>query len=110
MDAETYERILAVKESRIAELEATIDAINGTSTLDLFFKALGWQGGTIHDVVETVRGQAQCIKEMREAIRQMAQANAWANFGECRGFTEGRLLDCREVDELARSVLARWPE
>lgn len=44
-------------------------------------------------------------ESLRECIREMAQANAWQNFGECRGWTLDAPKQPHEVDALAREAL-----
>jgi len=52
--------------------------------------------------------QAEQIKAYRDAVNQLAQSNAWINFGECRGFTNDAPLSASDADKLAKSVLERY--
>lgn len=45
------------------------------------------------------------LKELRDAVRQLAALNAWYHFGDCRAWTAGPILSPLEADELARRVL-----
>jgi hypothetical protein len=48
---------------------------------------------------------AMRVDELRQAVRALAASNAWHHFGDCRAWTEGRILSSSEADELARRVL-----
>ena len=45
--------------------------------------------------------------DLRRALIELAAANAWHNFGECRAWGDGPILMPHEADELARRVLGR---
>lgn len=51
------------------------------------------------------RERKRGLKELSDAVRQLAALNAWHHFGDCRAWTAGPILSPLEADELARRVL-----
>lgn len=56
-------------------------------------------------VMAAARERERGLKELRDAVRQLAALNAWYHFGDCRAWTAGPILSPLEADELARRVL-----
>jgi hypothetical protein len=122
---ETYKSIINDLRSDIKELETRAKFLEGTTVgsqlidlqtrLDYEQKASGELKDTIHNQLEQLhtardmlKWQAATIKALRDALKVMAQSNAWVHFGECRGFTESAPLSAKDADTLARSVLAKY--
>ena len=69
---------------------------------------LGYRDMRIVELEKVFADEFEMLKEIRNlqnAVRELAAANAWQNFGECRAFTETRMLKPHELDMLARDVL-----
>ncbi len=60
----------------------------------------------MQDCAEMLRAQHAAIRQLREAMEDTAQTLVWMQWGDCRKFTQRRLLTVHEAVEKTQAALA----
>ena len=63
--------------------------------------------GLNHHAAALLRRQHEAIKQLREALEDTAQTLVWMQWGDCRKFTQRKLLTVHEAVEKTQQALER---
>lgn len=66
--------------------------------------------GLNHHTAKTLRRQHEAIVKLREALEDTAQTLVWMQWGDCRKFTQRKLLTVHEAVENTQQALADTEE